>query len=142
MRGFEYCSGLTSVNIPNSVTSIGDYAFVGCSNLTSVIISSGVTNIGADVFLYPVTIYGYMGSYAQTYANEQSIPFVTVDGVPVAKPGDATKDVTIDILDLVSIIDYIVSNTDPALPTNADANEDGEIDIPDLVWIIDQIVGG
>ncbi|MGM9832163.1 MAG: leucine-rich repeat protein, partial [Candidatus Limisoma sp.] len=24
---FEYCSGLTSVNIPNSVTSIGDYAF-------------------------------------------------------------------------------------------------------------------
>ena len=30
---FEECSGLTSVSIPNSVTSIGDYAFSGCTNL-------------------------------------------------------------------------------------------------------------
>jgi len=27
---FRYCSGLTSVTIPNSVTSIGDWAFSGC----------------------------------------------------------------------------------------------------------------
>lgn len=27
---FEYCNGLTSVTIPNSVTTIGDYAFSGC----------------------------------------------------------------------------------------------------------------
>ena len=33
---FQYCSGLTSVTIPNSVTSIGDVAFGGCSGLTSV----------------------------------------------------------------------------------------------------------
>ena len=33
---FLGCSGLTSVTIPNSVTSIGDYAFLGCSGLTSV----------------------------------------------------------------------------------------------------------
>ena len=33
---FSGCSGLTSVTIPNSVTSIGDYAFSGCSGLTSV----------------------------------------------------------------------------------------------------------
>ena len=30
------CSGLTSVTIPASVTSIGDYAFYGCTGLTSV----------------------------------------------------------------------------------------------------------
>ena len=36
---FEYCSGLTSVTIPNSVTSIGFYAFQDCSGLTSVHIS-------------------------------------------------------------------------------------------------------
>ena len=29
-RAFEKCSGLTSVTIPNSVTSIEDYAFSGC----------------------------------------------------------------------------------------------------------------
>ena len=36
---FLYCSGLTSVTIPNSVTSIGTYAFDGCTSLTAVHIS-------------------------------------------------------------------------------------------------------
>lgn len=57
-------------------------------------------------------------------------------------PGDATKDGTIDILDLVSIIDYIVSDIDPTSMFNADANRDGKVDILDLVWVIDKIVGG
>ena len=63
---------------------------------------------------------------------------------PEAKmmPGDATNDGTIDILDLVTIIDYIVSNTSPASQVNADANGDGAVDILDLVWIIDSIVSG
>ena len=47
---FRGCSGLTSVTIPNSVTSIGDYAFSGCSGLTSVTIGNSVTTIGVDAF--------------------------------------------------------------------------------------------
>ncbi len=42
---FSLCSGLTSVAIPNSVTSIGEGAFYDCSNLTSVTIPNSVTNI-------------------------------------------------------------------------------------------------
>ena len=38
--------GLTSIIIPNSVTSIGDYAFSGCKNLTSVVIGNSVKSIG------------------------------------------------------------------------------------------------
>ena len=43
-------SGLTSVTIPNSVTSIGDYAFRDCSGLTSVTIPNSVTSIGDRAF--------------------------------------------------------------------------------------------
>ena len=47
---FLGCDGLTSVTIPNSVTSIGEYAFGNCSGLTSVTIGNLVTSIGEDAF--------------------------------------------------------------------------------------------
>ncbi|MDD6535480.1 MAG: leucine-rich repeat domain-containing protein [Prevotella sp.] len=47
---FEWCSGLTSVTIPNSVTSIGGAAFQYCSGLTSVTIPNSVTSIGTAAF--------------------------------------------------------------------------------------------
>ena len=47
---FAGCSGLTSLTIPNSVTSIGEYAFAGCSGLTSVTIPNSVTYISEDAF--------------------------------------------------------------------------------------------
>ena len=47
---FVNCTGLTSVNIPNSVTSIGDGAFNGCTGLTSINIPNSVINIGEYSF--------------------------------------------------------------------------------------------
>jgi len=44
------CSGLTSITIPNSVTSIGGGAFWGCSGLTSITIPNSVTSIGGWAF--------------------------------------------------------------------------------------------
>ena len=44
------CTGLTSITIPNSVTSIGYYAFRGCSGLTNVVIGNSVTSIGSSAF--------------------------------------------------------------------------------------------
>ena len=47
---FSGCSGLTSLTLPSSVTSIGDNAFSGCSGLTSLTLPSSVTWIGWDAF--------------------------------------------------------------------------------------------
>jgi hypothetical protein len=47
---FAYCSGLTSISIPKSVTSIRERAFVGNSSLTSVTIPSSVVSIGSGAF--------------------------------------------------------------------------------------------
>ncbi len=47
---FSYCSSLTSVTIPDSVTSIGDYTFENCTNLTSVTIPDSVSSIGYRAF--------------------------------------------------------------------------------------------
>ena len=49
-EAFDECTGLTSITIPNSVTSIGDYAFRGCTGLTSVVIGNSVTSIGNEAF--------------------------------------------------------------------------------------------
>jgi hypothetical protein len=49
---FAGCYGLTSVTIPNSVMSIGSNAFDYCIGLTSVTIPASVTSIGSSAFLY------------------------------------------------------------------------------------------
>ena len=58
---FSLCTSLESVTIPDSVTSIGDRAFYGCESLHSITIPDSVTSIGYDTFsfcksLHSVTI--------------------------------------------------------------------------------------
>ena len=47
---FRACTLLTSIEIPDSVTCIGDYTFVVCSSLTEVTIGDSVTSIGKNAF--------------------------------------------------------------------------------------------
>lgn len=46
----KYTGTATEVVIPEGVTSIGDYAFIGCSSLTEVVIPERVTSIGDYAF--------------------------------------------------------------------------------------------
>ena len=47
---FRGCTSLTSITIPNSVTSIESDAFGGCTSLTSITIPNSVTSIESDAF--------------------------------------------------------------------------------------------
>lgn len=101
---FRACWLLTSVTIPGSVTKIGMYAFDKCSALTNVTICEGVKSIsvgacsschalasvtipasveeiddeafGYGRFQDHLTIYGYAGTAAERYANENGAHFV------------------------------------------------------------------
>ena len=48
---FQYCTGLVSVNFSGSnLRTVGDYAFYYCGEITSLYIPEGVTSIGAGAF--------------------------------------------------------------------------------------------
>ena len=62
-HAFFGCTGLTSVNIPNSVVYIMDYAFYGCSGLTSVTIGNSVA------YIWDYAFYGCSGLTSVTFPN-------------------------------------------------------------------------
>lgn len=105
-HAFAGCTGLTEITIPDGVFRIDDYVFSGCTGLTEIVIPDSVGLLGRRTFenctaltkivipdsvydMYggafdgcpdDLTIYGYTGSYAETYAKENGINFVALDG--------------------------------------------------------------
>ena len=76
-RYSQNLNSLTSIIIPDSVTTIGYKAFSGCTGLTSITIPDSVTTIGESDFsgCTNLTIYCYQGSYAEKYAKSNNIPY-------------------------------------------------------------------
>lgn len=108
---FRLCDSLKSVTIPGSVASVGASAFSHCSSLTDAVMESGVENIGSSAFSYcpkltavtvpasvfsigseafrysdSVKMYGTSGSYAETYAKANQIPFTDPGNVKLDTP--------------------------------------------------------
>ncbi len=63
---FQGCTALTSLIVPEGVTSIGDYVFFDCSALASVVLPTTLQTIGESVFGYP-----YHGVLFVYYAGSQ-----------------------------------------------------------------------
>ena len=80
---FRDCSSLTSIIIPNSVTSISSSAFNSCRGLTSVTIGNGVTSIGENAFVFcrglkDVYCYALNAPNASEAFKYSSISFATL----------------------------------------------------------------
>lgn len=75
---FFGCRKLQNIQIPVNVKRISGTAFKNCAELERVSIPASVTFIGYDAFgqCPKLTIYAPAGSYAETYAKENYIPFV------------------------------------------------------------------
>ena len=52
MQAFRYCSALTNISIPNSITNIEEGTFYGCKSLTNITIPEGAIRIGNEAFSF------------------------------------------------------------------------------------------
>lgn len=100
MLAFSYCRSLENIVLPKEITTIPESLFMDCINLQKIVIPDKVTSIERRAFynntnlksiVIPksvicieeyafdncpnLTIYGAKGSYAETYAKQNNIPF-------------------------------------------------------------------
>lgn len=76
---FSGCNYISTVNIPASVGTIDSAAFSG-SSVHSITIPATVTNIGTQSGWTPAIVYGYSGSVAESWAEENKYVFESLDG--------------------------------------------------------------
>ena len=106
-EAFYGCENLTSITIPESVTSIGDLAFFYCKNLISITIPDGVTSIGVNAFGYCTSLTSItipnsvtsIGNYALEYCT--SLTSITIPD-SVASIGNGAF-YYCDILEIIKI---------------------------------------
>lgn len=77
---FSYCSEIVSIEIPESILSLGDFAFAGCVSLEKVTIHSPTMEIGAYINIdSPLVIIAPDDSKAQQYSADNNIKFYTLE---------------------------------------------------------------
>ena len=134
---FEYCE-ITSVTIPNSVTSIGTEAFSNCLGLTSIDIPNSVTSIGNGAFqncsnLISVSIDKEtpISISQKTFTNRFNATLYVPTGSKSAYlNAEYWKE-------FYKIIDNDTTNN----ALKGDVNGDGEVTTTDIAMIVNYILG-
>ena len=140
---FSRCTNLTSVSIPKTLTSIGYGAFDGCTNVTSFISyvekPSDIQDLFCDFgeFCANATLYVPKGSKAAYKAADGWRDFKEIVEIVF---GDANGDGDVDPEDVELVVNYIMNgNTEGLHLINADANGNKVLNVVDIVKMINAI---
>ena len=118
---FYACTNLSSIVIPNSVTTIGWGAFSSCTSLSSVIIQRGVINIDGDAFygcssLSNITIPDSVTEiYERAFSSCTSLKSVTI-------PNSVTSIGNAAFSNCVSLSSIVIPNSVKSLGHDAFEN--------------------
>ena len=91
---FCYCSGLTSITIPSSVTSLGERCFSGCSGLETVYFKGKVPENTSKSYIPTTTIIKVPTEYLQDYKDAIGYRYKYIYAWNPDGSGDDTKPVT------------------------------------------------
>ena len=115
---FNYCKSLTSVEIGNSVTSIGNWAFHKCNSLTSVEIGNSVTSIGAYAFFCCESLTSAEIGNSVTIIGYQA--FSSCAGLTSVKIGESVTSIVSDAFyDCISLAEITFKGDAPGFDNNA-----------------------
>lgn len=115
-HAFSDCVQIENVVLPGTVKKIGDAAFYVCDSLNSITIPASVTEIGKSLAhsYSGVSIFGYTGSTAESYAKENNYAFYSLS----ASVGDVNEDGVVNLMDAIALNKYLagaISLTDNQL---------------------------
>ena len=158
--GVAQCEGLTEVNLPVTLVSLGDMALYGTRNISQIRIPAGVTSMGRTAFgncyglrnIYchvaealPADSYTFSGigpwnvtlyvppTSVEAYSNAEIWKLFNIRPL-----GDVDGDSSINIGDVTDLIDLLLSGD--AASGEADVDGDGNVSISDVTSLIDIIL--
>ncbi len=136
-NNYQGCTNLTEMTVPEGVEKIPMNAFCGSDCLEKVVIPQTVTSIGLFAFnsCEKLVIHGLTGSYAQTYALENEIPFYS-EGVVTVYASVSGRVVTEDGEGLAGV------RVSPYNLTRDEAYETTLLTDADGVWRIPRALAG
>ncbi len=144
---FLGCESMTSLTLPSTITSIGSYSFGDCSYLTSVTCKMKIPCTISNTTFYQLpncTLYiphGTKNAYIAAGWNESIFKGGIVE-YDTTTPGDANGDGGVNVFDVTTTVNHILGSGNEGLDFDAaDVNGDGTVNVFDVTKMVNIILG-
>lgn len=154
---FYKCNQITGIIIPQKLIALSGSAFIKCENLRDFTFAKSIQSISGIGFVQGgnpgaggwilgdidnVTIRGYNGTAAETYALEHGFTFVSLGDVENTL-GDTNNDGKVSVMDATEIQKYLVglAQLNDIQISMSDVNGDGRVSVLDATEIQKYLVG-